>query len=199
MTSNRYRKSKSKAKWKSYNPFEVADSLTDSKLIAADISDARRYAYRAKATLAGDARVKPYEPIYLDGLPNGMSGYWTVLSVKHIFGSDLARYMIEVELGTDVIGETDATAYKKQQYRDVIGELSGQAIKTADSKLMDYSLSVNDSPLTKPELASPFIKPAANTLTPDASSPDLYQTTTPDFSSINRTMSWSAQGSRTVL
>ncbi len=199
MTSKRYSNAKAKAKWKSYNPFEVADSLTDSKLIASDISDARRYAYRAKATLVGDARVKPYEPIYLDGLPNGMSGYWTVLSVKHIFGSEMARYMLEVELGTDVLGETDVNAYKKQQYRDVIGDLAGQSIKTADSRLIDYSLSVNDSALTTPDKTSPVVKPKATALTPDATSPDLYQTDVPDFSSVKRTMSWSANSSRKTI
>lgn len=198
MTS-KFSKQKAKAKWKSYNPYEVADSLTDSKLIASDISDARRYAYRAKATVVGDSRVKPYEPIYLDGLPNGMSGYWTVLSVKHVFGSELARYMLELELGTDILGETDPNAYKQQQYRDVNSELSKQAIKSSDSKLMDYSLSVNASPLTTPAVSSPSIKQPANTLTPDPTSPDLYQTTTPDFSSISRTTSWVATSSRRVL
>jgi len=198
MTS-KFTKQKAKAKWKSYNPYEVADSLTDSKLIASDISDARRYAYRAKATVVGNSRVKPYEPIYLDGLPNGMSGYWTVLSVKHIFGSELARYMLEVELGTDVLGITDPNAYKQQQYRDVNGELSKQAIKSSDSKLMDYSLSVNANSLTQPPIASPSIKPPVTALSGDPTSPDLYQTAAPDFSSISRTQSWVATSPRTVL
>jgi len=198
MTS-KFSKQKAKAKWKSYNPYEVADSLTDSKLIASDISDARRYAHRAKATIVGDSRVKPYEPIYLDGLPNGMSGYWTVLSVKHIFGSELARYMIEVELGTDVLGETDPNAYKQQQYRDVNSEISKQAIRTSDSRLVDYSLSVNSSALTTPKVSSPTISTPARALSPDPTSPDLYQTAVPDFSSISRTTTWVANSSRTVL
>jgi hypothetical protein len=195
----KYNKQKSKAKWKSYNVFEVADSFKDSKLIAESISDARRFAYRAKATVVGDSRVRPYEPIYIDGAPNGMSGYWTVLSVKHIFGSRVAKYMMELELGTDILGEVNEAAYKQQQTRDVSGELAGQAIKPAESKLVEYAVPVNDTQLTPNTIASPNISSPSNTLPIDESSPDLYQNSVPNFSNIPRSVSWVATSSRLVI
>lgn len=195
----KYTNQKAKAKWKSYNVFEVADSFADSRLIAESISDARRFAYRAKATVVGDCRVKPYEPIYIDGVANGMSGYWTVLSVKHVFGSEIAKYMMELELGTDVLGEVNEEAYKQKQTRDVSGELANQAIKPAESRLVEYSLPVNSTSLTTQTIASPNISAPYNALTPDSSSPDLYQTSTPDFSNIPRSVSWVATSSRSVI
>jgi len=195
----KYNNQKAKAKWKSYNVFEVSDSFSDSRLIAESISDARRFAYRAKATVVGDARVKPYEPIYIDNVPNGMSGYWTVLSVKHIFGSKIAKYMMELELGTDILGEVNEDAYKQQQTRDVSGELAGQAIKAAESKLIEYSVPINSETLVPNKLGSPNIVTPANTLPIDTSSPDLYQNSFPDFSNIPRSVSWVATSSRSVI
>ena len=100
----------SEATFEQHHVYEVATSLTDSKYIANDIANSKRYAYRAKATLVGVASVRPYDPIYLHGLSNGMSGYWTVLAVKHIFGGMAMRYMMEVEVGTDVLGDTNPAA-----------------------------------------------------------------------------------------
>ena len=195
----KYTNQKAKAKWKSYNVYEVADSFADSRLIAESISDARRFAYRAKATVVGDCRVKPYEPIYIDGVPNGMSGYWTVLSVKHIFGSKIAKYMMELELGTDVLGEVNEDAYKQQQTRDVSGEIANQSIKASESRLVEYSVPVNSTSIAPSVISSPNIAQPYNALASDETSPDLYQTSTPDFSNIPRSVSWVATASRSVI
>jgi hypothetical protein len=81
------------ASFRSHHVFEVASSFADAQHIATDYNNANRYQHRAKVSIVGHAPMRPYDPIYLDGLPNGMSGYWTVLTVKHIFGGRPADYM----------------------------------------------------------------------------------------------------------
>lgn len=142
-----YSRGNSPKTYKRHYSYEVASSLTEAKYIANDLANMKRYAYRAKVITVGNAAVRPYDPIYLDGLPNGMSGYWTVLSVKHAFGGIDARYKLEIEVGTDRLGDTNPDAYKNAELRDVEGELSGQAIVPGESKLIDVAVSVNSNPL----------------------------------------------------
>lgn len=190
---------KPKAKYKKHQVHEVATSLTESKFIASDLADAKRYAYRAKATLVGEATVRPYEPIYLDGLPNGMSGYWTVLRVTHVFGGTVANYILEVELGTDVLGDTNPDAAKAADTRDVNSEIAGQKIEPSASTLVDYAFSVNNKDIYTPSITSVNIKPTDTALAVDAGSVDLYQNDVPDFSSVKRTTAWVATKKNIVL
>jgi len=190
---NKQNSSSSKAAFNKHNVFEVATTLTESKYIANDFADAQRYAYRAKVNLIGDALVKPYEPIYLDGLPDGMDGYWTVLSVVHIFGGVPARYMMQLEVGTDILGQTNPDAYKAIPVRDVSGEISGQAISPAQSKLQDYSFSVNNSTL-EPDYG--ITSPSSAVSKPYN---DLGEDAAPDFSIIKRPVTWAAYGKTGVV
>lgn len=190
---SRYSEGKTSASFQKHQVYDVATSLTESKYIANDLADAKRYQYRAKAVVVGNSLVKPYDAIYLDGLPNGMSGYWTVLSVKHVFGGAPANYMMALELGTDVLGETNQAASKAKQVRDVIGELSGQAIRPASSTLKDYSFAINASPI-EPNYgttvkSSQVVK--RTTAIPETIVPsDPYSVTPPDFSKVKRTIKW---------
>lgn len=136
------------AQYTKHHIYEVAKNKAEAKYIANDIANAKRYAYRAKVTVLGDASVRPYDPIYLDGLPNGMSGYWTVLSVKHLFNNIDVQYKMELEVGTDKIGDTNPDAYKANMYRDVQAELAGQSLDPAKSKLLSVSASVNSQSLS---------------------------------------------------
>jgi hypothetical protein len=128
-----------------------------------------------------------------------MSGYWTVLKVTHIFGGTQANYMLEVELGTDTLGDTNPNAANATDTRDVNAEIAGQKIEPSSSKLVDYAFSVNNRQLYTPPITSVNIKPKATALTPDASSPNLYQNDIPDFSSVKRTTAWTATKGNKVL
>jgi len=191
--------SKPKAKYKQHHVHEVTTSLTEAKAIANDLAETKRYAYRATATLVGNAGIRPYDPIYIDGLPNGMSGYWTVLKVTHRFGRLPANYMLDVELGTDVLGEENPQAYRSVDVRDVNAELAGQNIAPAESVLIDYAFSVNDKELYKPPIQSVNIKPRDTAVTPDEKSPNLYQDSIPNFSSVKRSTAWKATKGNRVL
>lgn len=193
--SSRYSSSKNVALFQKHQTYEVSTSLTDSKFIANDLADTNRYQYRASAVLVGNCLVKPYEAIYLDGLPNGMSGYWTVLSVTHIFGGVPSPYMMELELGTDTLGETYAGARKDTKQRDIAGELSGQAIRASESTLKEYSFSPNNNSLlpdTGVKIATEATKARA-TAVPETIVPENpYSVKAPDFSNVKRTSLWEA-------
>lgn len=168
-------------RYKRHYIHEVANSLTDSKYIANDLANMKRYAYRAKVTTIGNAALRPYDPIYLDGLPNGLSGYWTVLSVTHVFGGKDSEYKMVIEVGTDTLGDVNPDAYKNAEMRDVEGELSKQAIVPGDSTLIDISASVNSSPLVPTygvSIPTVVVNPPA-TAVPASVSTDRYKISAP--------------------
>lgn len=190
--SNVSKAKNAKSKFKKYYVHEVASNLTEAKLIANDISETKRYPYRAAVTLVGDTNVRPYEPIYLDGLPNGMSGYWTVLKVRHVFGGLIARHLMEVVVGTDVIGDVNPDAYKAAETRNVTAELAGQNIGGSNSVLLQYTVPINNTALVDVPVSSVNISLPANFIQVDTSSPDLYQNDVPDFSAVKQEIVWKA-------
>jgi hypothetical protein len=200
--SNSSTTSKSSAKFKKHHVFEVAGSLTEAKNIANDLSDARRYAYRATATVVGNASIRPYDPIYIDGVPNGLSGYWTVLSVAHIFNGPVGRYMLELQLGTDVIGDTNENAKFAKEYRDVAADFAGQSLTVGESKLNDYNFSVNDSPIeedTGTVAPSTIVTPRETSAPVPDGLEDIYLDSIPDFSKVRRTSEWVATKESRVI
>jgi hypothetical protein len=158
---------------------EVATSLTESKQVARDLSENERYPFRAKAILLGDVDVTPYDAIYLDNLPGGMSGYWTVLSVNHIFGQGIT-YQLEVELGTDVLGLTNANA-NRGGYRDVEAELAGAG--ASNSPVYVDALFLPG--LSNDNAKYGVVKPTSATTSVTSQAPD--------FSIIRRQAAWRAQ------
>lgn len=184
-----------KPKFKKYLPFETASSLTEAKYLANDVAETYRYNYRAQALLSGHADVKVGQLVYLDNLEHGMSGYWTVLSVTHIFGSGNASYQLRVTLGCDVLGDVDPEAKNRAEVRDFDSEFSGKSLFPTNSVLSDYSTSVTTGAEEGPTLPKPTSKNVGSAYTPGPSTEyttDLYQNDVPDFSSIKRTVTWRA-------
>jgi hypothetical protein len=184
-----------KAAFLKHLPFESATSLSDAKYIASDRSETHRYKYRAAAVLSGNNLVKVGQIIYLDKLEQGMSGYWTVLSAKHVFGTGNAKYQLEVVLGTDVVGDT-SEEFATPEIRDFAAEFSEQSLDVTPSILEDYSFGVNNG---KIESAANYAS-SARTVAPDYAAPtptvyekDIYKNETPNFSKIKRTTKWAAK------
>ena len=128
-----------------------------------------------------------------------MSGYWTVLKVTHIFGGTTANYMLEVDLGTDILGQTNPNAAKASDTRDVNAEIAGQKVEPSSSTLVDYSFSVNNKPMYVAPTASVNIKPSELKVDTDPTSPNLYQNDIPDFSAVKRTTAWAATKGNQIL
>ena len=171
--------STARAHFTKHQVHEVADSLTNSKQVAQDLSENDRYQFRAKAVLVGDVDVAPYDAVYLDNLPGGMSGYWTVLAVRHIFGSGIS-YKLEVELGADVLGEAVSDP-ATMGYRDIEAELAG-AGQVAEPVYVDE--------LFLPGLSNEY---AQYGLTRPTSVTTGEVTYVPDFSIIRRQSAWRAE------
>lgn len=184
-----------KPKFKKYLTFETANTLTDAKHLANDVAETYRYAYRAKALLSGHADVKVGHVIYLDNLEHGMSGYWTVLSVTHLFGSGNASYQLDVTLGCDVLGDVDPNAKDRSDVRDFDAEFSGKSLFPSSSVLSDYSNIVTTGVPEGPKLPAPTSKNVPSAYAPAPTTEyttDLYKDDVPDISNINRMTTWRA-------
>ena len=185
--------------FKKYHVYEVATSLTDSKHIAQDYSNAHRYQHRASVTVVGNPTIKPYDPIYLDGLPNGLSGFWTILSIKHVFGGRPTNYMMELEVGADTLGDIDESMKTRLDVRDVQADLANQSLIGVDTTLQSYPTSVNGSSLYDNTGAVAPTAVVSESPMAIPSVPGATETTPPDFSTVSRTLQWSAKGSGRVV
>jgi hypothetical protein len=107
--------------------------------------------------------------------------------------------MLEVELGTDVLGDTNPNAANASDTRDVNAEIAGQTVEPSPSILVDYAFSVNNKQLYTPPIKSVNIKKTATAVTPDPTSPNLYQDDIPDFSAVKRTTAWTATKGNQIL
>lgn len=188
--------STNKATFLKHLPFESATTLSDAKYIATDRAEAHRYKYRATAVLAGNADVKVGHLIYLDQLEQGMSGYWTVLQVTHVFGSGNMSYQLEVLLGTDKLGDVSKNIGTNTEVRDFAAELAEQSLDSAPSMLNDYSFGINAGKVESSAKYAPSSKvvPAAYlSPAPTSYSPNIYKDEVPNMAAIKRTTSWVAK------
>jgi len=189
------------AVFKTHYPHEVITDLTNSKQVAQSYSQTHKYQHRAKVTIVGHATLRPYDPIYLDGLPNGMSGYWTVLSIEHIFGGRVAKYLMTLEVGTDVIGDTDPNAKGRSDTRDVQSDFAGQSLTVPSSKLTEYNLSPNASTLNPKYgvTAKTAVQNLSKVSVPKVTGATAFKDLAPNLSGIKKTVQWSATTSGKVL
>ena len=194
MSKSRFTKTDAQPHFKKHNVYEVPTSLTEAKQIADDHSEAHRYAYRATALVVGSSAIRPYDPVYIDGVPNGLSGYWTVLGIRHKFGGPDAPYMMELELGTDTIGDTDSNAIKNSEKRNVGNELAGKDLSAPSSVLRNNVHKINGTKVVTPKVVkSPKISKPASLIISSETSPYHHASTIPDFSIAPRTTTWITQ------
>jgi hypothetical protein len=155
-------------KFSQHNTLEVTESYTESKQIAAGLSENYRFSHRMKATLLGDVEVSPLSAIRLSGLPGKLSGYWVVLSVTHLIGKEAEEitdgqiasirginsknmfagrtpYLMEVELGIDVLGDTTGAHLFKTPIFTMVSTTTGTELGVRDiqSDLEELQISTN--------------------------------------------------------
>jgi len=187
--------------FKTHYPHEVIKGLTKSKQIAQSYSDTKKYQHRAKVTIVGHATLRPYDPIYLDGLPNGMSGYWTVLSVVHIFGGRVAKYLMKLEVGTDVIGNVDPKAKTRSDTRDVQSDFANQSLTISPSKLSEYKLSPNASTVSPKYGVIPktAVQNLSKVVVPKVPGATAFKDLAPNIDGLRIPIQWIATSSGKVL
>lgn len=73
-----------------------------------DAAEARNsFPYRGNAVVLGDASLRPNMPIYLDGVGDTYSGYWTILATEHVIiekQRNNYEYTTMVTVGSDSVG-----------------------------------------------------------------------------------------------
>ncbi len=73
-------------------------------------TEINRFSYRAFAEVEGDPTIKPLKPVRLEGVGSEYSGFWIVLSCKHIIveeSTNVFKYITQMELGTDSLGQAE--------------------------------------------------------------------------------------------
>jgi len=198
-----------KAKFVRHSVGEVVNTITEARQVAADISNEHKYIHRAMVKVVGTPNIRPYDPIYLDGLPNGMSGYWTVLSVQHVFGAHDLLYYLNLEVGTDTLGDVNPNAAYTSTNRNIVSELANQSIVPGQTKLINTALAINGtttpkSPSVSPLVTTPGVAGVAGTnhsngATTVPATTDPFILSTPNFAGVKRAVSWSSTGSVTPL
>jgi hypothetical protein len=199
--SNNTPNASSRAVFKKHHTHEVSTSLAESQAIADAYSDAHRYQHRAEVTVAGHPTLQVYDPVYLDGLPNGLSGYWTVLSIKHIFGGKPAYFMTDLVVGTDVIGDVNPNAKNTADNRDVQSELAGQSLNASDSALSEYMTSPNSSQLNPSHgVTNPTAVTSSSVVgVPNVTGATPFKAKAPNTGAVKRTVQWAAKSNGKVL
>jgi hypothetical protein len=113
---NRPVPSRTFSRTESYDRFQTSTVVPDSQVAVheATAADERaRYPYRGNVVVLGDARIRPDMPVYLDGLGDNYSGYWTVLECTHVL--EEAKYTINMVVGTDSLGQLSANTRQEPQ------------------------------------------------------------------------------------
>jgi hypothetical protein len=156
-----------------FDKFAVDTVVVDQETAAyeAAAADERNsFPYRAEATLLGNTSLRPDMPVFLDGIGEPYSGYWTVLEATHIFEEKtrgVHTYTTEVVVGTDSLGEADVwTDGKRVQYPAApFSRIVDPTIKNTQ-KRANITLAGNSYKLPK-QVRGPFTrtenKPAPNT------------------------------------
>jgi hypothetical protein len=188
---------------------EVVEDSLKAKLVASAQSSGTKYKYRATALLAGKATVRPYDPIFLKGLPDGMEGMWIVTSVTHIFNKGLP-YSMRVTLGSNerlIATPLPVRNSELETSIPIVPEISSENQTFIEPiPLVDpvYVLNYNNYPrLTgncdcgcdktgfKSNELEEYIA-QIDEITPAPKNKDLFEARLPDLSDVNRTFTWSA-------
>jgi hypothetical protein len=130
-----------------------------------------------------------------------MSGYWTVLSIEHIFGGRVAKYLMNIEVGTDVIGDTDPKAKDRSDTRDVQNDFAGQSLTTTPAKLTEYNLSPNSSNLnpTFGLTSKTAIQNLSQVSVPKIAGSTPFKNSSPNVAGLKKAIQWSSTSSGKVL
>jgi phage protein D len=88
-----------------FDRFDTHTVVTDyaSAVYEAEALDMlTRYPYRAAVEVLGNTELKPDMPVYLEGLGEDYSGYWTIIDTEHII--DNLVYTTKLTVGLDSLG-----------------------------------------------------------------------------------------------
>lgn len=112
--SKRKKKTRKKQKPELYDRFAtlvVADDPNIAKYEAEAAESRNSFPYRAEVEVLGEPDLRPDFPVYLQGVGETYSGFWTILGTEHkIVETDLNQqtYTTVLHVGTDSLGKSEA-------------------------------------------------------------------------------------------
>lgn len=86
----------------SYQTRVVAPTYEIAQYEATAADERNRYAYRGEVVFPGNPALLPDSPVFLDGVGQAYSGYWTILSTEHYIQGQ--EYKTTAIVGTDSLG-----------------------------------------------------------------------------------------------
>lgn len=98
---------------------QVVHDSTAADAMAAGAAHSARFTTPATVRCQGDTRIKPYSPVYVEGISDSLDGYWIPTMVKHILTIN-GEYQIEMEVAADGTGANVPTATRAAK-RNLIG------------------------------------------------------------------------------
>ena len=87
---------------------QVVHDSTSAAVAAEGAAHMARFSTPATVKCQGDPRVKPYAPVYVNGISESLDGYWITTSVKH-FMTISGEYQLEMTVASDGLGNNQAT------------------------------------------------------------------------------------------
>lgn len=85
-----------------YHTDVVAPNFQIAKYESTAADERNRYAYRGSVVIIGNPTLLPDSTVYLDGIGNTYTGFWTVLSTENYVNQEI--YTTTLEVGTDSLG-----------------------------------------------------------------------------------------------
>lgn len=110
VTNKRNKKTRKKQKPELYDHFAttvVADDPSIAKYEAEAAENRNSFPYRAEVEVLGEPDLRPDFPVFLQGVGESYSGFWTILGTEHrIVETDLNEqtYTTVLHVGTDALG-----------------------------------------------------------------------------------------------
>lgn len=114
------KKTRKKKKAEIFDQFDTLSVVPglDVAQYEAEAAEARNaFPYRARVEVIGDPTLRPDFPVFLDGLGQTYSGFWTILSTEHRIEEEELnrhRYVTVLEVGTDSLGRADKWTDSKE-------------------------------------------------------------------------------------
>ena len=90
-----------------FNSLVVAPNAEIAKYESEAAEARTSFPYRGQATVLGDPSLRPNMPVFLDGLGNTYSGFWTILGTEHVMVEterNVYTYTTNLSIGSDSVG-----------------------------------------------------------------------------------------------
>jgi len=98
---------------------QVVHDATAADAMATGAAHAARFTTPAIVRCQGDARIRPYSPVYIEGISGNLDGYWIPTFVKHHLTIN-GEYQIEMEVAADGNGANVPTSTRVAK-RNLVG------------------------------------------------------------------------------